>query len=675
MSDMREVLAGVKLPGDGAELPRLVHIINTHNEGVDVRQTIISFRAAYSGPYTAIVVADETTDGSCDDLSTDELFKEGDLCPACQKAALGYCCGSCDASLANGETAVVDDGHVEWMSCGSCDWTFDMNDDASTKIEVIRNNPRVGCGRAKEQARLEAEKLYPDCDYVIVHSDGHCRWLEGSLDEAVLLAYHNDIIVSPGVAPLHCPADEQPRIGADWGDRQTKLKHSHTTWGGSIVVDALGCKVDARGRPRKEYAFREATFWAIFLMSGKTLRDRLGGWNELPGRWGSQEIGLALRAWFADLPIVTMRDAVAGHRYRADQRKDKKPYSPYSIRTSERRANHRYTHQIVFSPKTCMKVWKPNWKELCPSAGAEQRIQESALGKQGAAFRSAYKRKTDAEFQETFCRNGWPNKLIPLKDITAVVLCYRRPENQQKCIDAIRKEGIKVWAWCNAGAKPPTGCDRIFTDSMNASTWGRYCIAPLVDTPWILFCDDDVELTGAGVRALRAGGALGIDNSGLIGAKFKPPGYDDYHKRSYFKSHDLREATPVDMLWPKGQLIYRDLAVQLFGEGNALWQEMRAAVGSTSGDDLVSTIVQSMLSAHREPFGRYAHVVPSSGKGYREHHGEGKKDSLTKQPGRLRKKRGTMKTWRGKYGWRSVDEHKAAGTFEQPAVSQKGGAD
>ena len=662
----KEILAGGSPPSgiilpdvDTAKMPRLVHIINTHNEGADVRQTVISFKAAYRGPYTALIIADGTTDGSCDGL--DPPLHTEDACPRCTTGELEWKGGLGLRGFA--------------ARCTSCGWKFGWADGVD-QVHIIHNKERVGCGCAKEQARLEAEQLYPNLDYVIVHSDGHCRWLEGDLNRCVLLAHANEVLVAPGVAPLHCPADEQPRVGKDiWGDRATKIKHSHTTWGGEIAVDALGCKVDACGRPRKPFSFRETTFWAIFLMSAKTLKDRLGGWNKLPGRWGSQEIGLALRAWFAGVPVVTSRDDVAGHRYRADQRKDNKPYAPYSIRTSERRANHRYVHQVVFSPKTCRKVWKPNWKELCPSKGGHQRLLDSDLDAQGKDYRKHYKRRTDEEFQKTFCPDGWPNKLVPLEDITAVALCYRRPENQQKCIDAIRKEGIKVWAWCNEGAKVPTGCERVFTDTGNASTWGRYCIAPLVETPWILFCDDDTELTSAGIRALRAGAALGIDNCGLIGAKFKPPGYDDYHKRSYFKSHKIREAVPVDMLWPKGQLIYRDLATMVFGQGWELWQRMRNAVGSTSGDDLISTIVQSLVQKDKEPFGRFPHVIPSAAPGYKEHHSEGKQYALTKQPGRITKKRRTMKIWRNEYGYRAVDEHIAAGTFDQPEPEDKEPAD
>jgi len=666
----RQILDGV-IVDDRAALPRLVHIVNTHKEGDDVRQTLISFKAAYAGPYTALIVADESTDGSCDNL--DPLIKHSDKCPRC-----------------GGENIATTEGRYK---CGGCDFALAWNSDAD-KVIVLRNKKRVGCGRAKEQARLHAESLYPDCDYVVLHSDGHCRWMEGSLNECVRIAHQNDVLVAPGVAPLHCPAHEQPRMCFDrenckqwkekkgakkpcstWGNkRHTKIKHSHTSWGGQIQVDALGCKVDALGKPSKAYVFRESTFWAVFLMSAKTLCDRLGGWNKLPGRWGSQEIGLALRGWFADVPVVTVRAAVAGHRYRADQRKDGKAYAPYSVRTSERRANHRYTHQLVFSPKLCRKIWKPNWKELCPSQGAQDKLVVSDLNVQGKDFRKNFKRRTDDDFRQTFAPNGWPTGLIPTDDITAVVLCYRRPVNQQKTIDAIRHAGIKTWAYLNMDSEAPDSdkaispkdCDRIFTDTANASTWGRYCIAPLVPTKWILFCDDDVELTSAGIRGLRAGAALGIDNCGLIGAKFKPPGYNDYHKREYHKSHKIRQAVPVDMLWPKGQLIFRDTAVQIFGALNEAWQDMRDAVGTTSGDDLVSTVVQSLLNQERHDFGRFPHVVPSSGKGYSEHHKEGKSHSLTKQPGRMKKKRNTMKLWRGeKYNWRSVDEVKQAREQEE----------
>jgi glycosyltransferase involved in cell wall biosynthesis len=552
----------------GAPLPKLTLCVNTYNEGEDVRNTVESFRSAYRGPFEAVVVADGTTDGSCDDLPE-------------------YC-------------------------------------------RVIRNDERIGCGKSKRQSTAAAT------GDVIVYADGHCRVIEGDLEEMARICASGICILAPGVAPLHCQPSEPTQAG---------YKGGSTSFGGFVWVAPHGARYESRWRPKALLEERTATWNAIFMMSRGTVA-RLGGWNAYPGRWGSQEIGLALRAWFAAVPIYAYRDTVCGHRYR--NWNGGRNVGPYGIRTTETRANHIYSHAAVFDPETTERVWKPIWRETTPTKHWWEVLARSDLSAQSELFGTACKRRTDAEFFETFCPDGMPRPPVPCDDITAIVLCYRRPRSQQRCVDAIRKHGIRrVWAWCNAGARPPRGATRVFTDSGNASTWARYAVAALAPTPWILFCDDDVELTGHGMMALRAGAAKWPGrNIGLIGSRFRPP-FDSYRRRTFRKAHQITLAEPVDMLWPKGQLLPRDLAQQVFGAAD-LWQRMREAVGSTSGDDLVAVVAQSLLG-HKPSL-----VVPAGGKPYKEH-AEASAHALSADGRRMKRKRGTVRLWR-EMGWRPVEE-------------------
>ncbi len=548
-----------------AALPRLVLCINTFNEGADVRETINSFRAAYSGPFAAIVVADGTTDGSCDDLGDD--------------------------------------------------------------VTVIRNAERVGCGRAKD---MIAQRILPDD--VVLHADGHCRVLEGTLDEIARIAAAHEVVIAPGVAPLHCQPNEQP--APDHGRK-------NTTWGGWIGATPRGAKVLPAGKPSEPYELRTSTWWAIFMFSGRTLLERLGGWNSLPGRWGSQEIGLALRTWFAAVPVITARDVVCGHRYRNWNKSGN--YAYYKIRTSETKANHRYVHGIVFDPETVAELWDPAWSELCPTEHGKVMVAASKFEEQRDHFQVNCKRRTDAEFFEAFYPDGPPVKPIPLADITAVILNYKRPKLIERCVTRLRKLGVpNRWVWCQEGAAPPKDATRVFTDSENSMTWARWSLIPLVETPWVLFVDDDVELTGDGLNSLRAyavrypGG-----NLGLMGGRFKPP-FTNYREVEYIKARRVEQAEPVDMLWPKGQLISRDLAQRVYGEAH-LWQRMREVVKGTSGDDLISGIAQGMLGLDPPV------VVPTCEAPYRES-SENSKYSLARQPGRYKAKRKSLPIWRS-MGW------------------------
>lgn len=562
-------------------LPHLTLCLNSHNEGPDLPQTILSAEAAYSGEFSCVIVADGTTDGSADGLPD-------------------YC-------------------------------------------TVIHNSTRVGCGQAKDQMTS------PPRETVYFHEDAHCRHLRGSLDEMARMAMQHDAIIVPGVAPLRCDPDMQPEPDAPF-------KGGSTCYGGKIRITERGCKIGPAWKPKEATAVRNATWWAVFMYGRATL-ERLGGWNAYPGQWGSQEIGLALRAWFADIPIIAMRDVVVGHRYqawwkseagRAYQARVGRRGNKYSTRRHATQANHRYAHQLVFDEATLDRYWRGAWKE---SQTADKMLADSRLEEQRAHYQEHCKRRTDEAFIEAFELNKPDTASMPATigsplaaNVTAVLLNYKRPKSLQRCVDRLHELGISnVWAWCQNNATPPAGADRIFRDSENASTWARWCVAPLVETDWILFIDDDCLLKQAGLDALLTARENGAGTYGLIGARFEWP-YDRYNTRTFYKSHQIERLEPVDMLWPKGMLIHRDVAQRAFGHAQ-LWQHMRRAVGSTSGDDLVAAVAQSL--AGEGPLW----VVPSNGKGYRELREETKGAALSKQPGRLKRKRGTVPQFRA-LGWR-----------------------
>jgi GT2 family glycosyltransferase len=103
-------------------------IINTHNEGVDLARTVRSYRAAKGdADLRFFIVADGTTDGSCDRLADEP------------------------------------------------------------DVVVLKPTDRLGCGQAKHLAIAVALRDFdPD---VFFHSDGHNRIIRGTLDlVAVLLS-------------------------------------------------------------------------------------------------------------------------------------------------------------------------------------------------------------------------------------------------------------------------------------------------------------------------------------------------------------------------------------------------------------------------------------------------------------------------------------------------------
>ncbi len=625
------------------KLPKLSLCINTRNEGPDVLQTIISFKNAYSGPFEAVVVDDASEDGSCDGL---------------WKGLARFTKASCSETQ---------EGTVRYHRIGTyCD------------LIVIRNEVPVGCGKAKAMAVAAAT------GDVIIHADGHCRVIRGPLDAMVKKAFKHDYILCPGVTPLHCAIDAQPA-------QDEHYKEGNTSYGGRItckpkkgkndeedhdMARSKGARVYGLWKPKEAaYARRSATWWAIFMFSKRTLK-RIGGWNEYPGIWGSQEIGLALRAWFADVPIYTVRDVICGHRYqthtsyKARQRELKaKGIKHYDTKARMTCANHMYAHQVVFDPETMEKLWRPLWRgRYDPQriGAAHGILAESKIELQSAHFRKNSKKRTDADFFAEF----WPDVMdfvpkqgavvpkvdtilpkeaqlrrdLSTSDITAVLLQYKRPLCMQQCVNALRRGGIEnIWVWCQNGAAPPEGATRVFTDSDNGRTWPRWELAASVPTKYVLHIDDDAEITAEGASALTEGIRRYSDRPvGLFGFSLKPP-FTDYLRRQYAWCHEIKADTEVDILYPKGYIWPRDLMQEVFGRAD-LWQRMRAECnGVTRGDDLIAYVALRMMGKPC-PI-----VVKTNGKGVIEHFTTARResggDSLDRQP-EYKLKRATLPIWK-----------------------------
>jgi len=510
-----------------------------------------------------------------------------------------------------------------------------------------------------------------------------------------------DVILCPGVPPLYCkPTTVPPRGDYGWAQVWTEAcnrahkeksyktvaakytkdggvpgefyKPPTTSYGGVIKIGDSGCKVDSKFHSALEYKQREATFWACFMFSKKTL-DLIGGWNAYPGRWGSQEIGLALRAKFAKVPIYAVRDVIVGHRYAVDKYHASKRGGKHSFRSSETTANSIYAHSIVFDEATIDGIFKPLWIKNHGEKrvkDAMNRIQaDDLLAGQEMHYKSTCKKLTDEEF---LAEHGLLDQLpraddspsvqahslaarsdvqrpaktqaITADDVTAIMLHYKRPVNLQRSIDALRTSGItNVWVWCNGRTDPPSGATRVFTDTDNGRTWPRWAIASLAPTKYVLHIDDDAEITEKGMAALIDGINRYPDRPvGLFGFSIEPP-YDSYMKRKYAWSHEIKADTEVDILYPKGVIWPRDMMQEIYGRAD-LWQRMRReCAGVTRGDDFIAYVALSMCGKPAPV------VVATDGKGVIEHvrsaGREDKGDCLAKQP-EYKLKRATMPIWR-----------------------------
>lgn len=548
-------------------VPSATFVINTRNEGPDVAETIKSIRGNYSGRMEVIVIADGTTDGSCDNLGPD--------------------------------------------------------------VRVILKDKPVGCGKAKS---IGAKLAKYD---IIFHGDGHHRVIRGSIDDMARLAMAMQAIVCPCLPPLRCAPDEQP-------EPDHKIKHE--SYGAELKVNMLP-KVDPYGsKPKGSITRTPGASFAFFCYPRKVLIERLGGWNEYPGNWGSQEIGLSLRAWFADVPVYCMRDVAVAHRFRSWNSGKNKYAKLYSTPRWQSKANSNYASRVVFAPETIERVWS---SRLPVDSRVTKALAESALDRQHAEFQKV-KRRTDREFFETFAPELL-KPMLPLEQITAIILSWKRPQSAQRCVDSLRKCGLEnIWVWCQENIEPPEGASVVMSCSANLGTWPRYAVAGLAQTSHVIFIDDDTLISAAGMDALRTGAMEFPDrNVGLFGMRFKAP-FNSYHKRSYFKSHNIDAPIEVDMLWPKGQIIPAQLVQRTFGHAD-VWNRMREAVGGNTGDDFVCFVAQQLIG-EKSPI-----VMPSRLKGLKELKDEAPKYALHRYPpGRYRSKAATFNIWR-EMGWKPLN--------------------
>ncbi len=312
-------------------------ILNTYNEGPDVRWTFESLAAAAGDvEIERIVLADGTTDGSCDNL-----------------------------------------------------------DDS---ILVLKPDTKVGIGKAKDIATQHAT------GDVLFYNDAHNRLQAGTLEDIARYCLdHEPCIVTPTVAPLRCKHGGWADKGKTkarcerWGSKDCQntcdkyadaagLDNCH--YGGKIELD-WGREEEmrvqpARHRPDQPESETGAVNFSTFAMSRKTL-EAIGGWNRYPGWWGSQELGVALRAQFARVPIILLRDVVILHRYRSWRRRDGSAIADYQTPEGHRTANQMYALRVVLDDLTWQETWLP-WFERKGDAPAMKLFAESEAEAQHAAF-------------------------------------------------------------------------------------------------------------------------------------------------------------------------------------------------------------------------------------------------------------------------------------------------
>jgi len=287
---------------------------------------------------------------------------------------------------------------------------FVIVDDASTdgsaselgeEVRVLRNETRIGCDRSKNRAMFAARA---EC---LWFADGHHNLVSGSAIELIESAMDLQAIVCPIIRHIAYDQFWQPYVLS----------------GQLLIPDpkALGLYSGFFESVRAEKLTNEIIPIDVpamtFVVSRSTLIERLGGINNYEGAYGSQERGIGLRAFMADVPIRVLSSVQVGHEFNCKDSPSRNhfPYRPQSGISVAKNAWHAYA--VVTIPETFDRYIRPalmsghGWRA---GAGTEQSL---IVKSEQEHFHRFCKKRADWELVEKIGLYRQELRGLPLNDI------------------------------------------------------------------------------------------------------------------------------------------------------------------------------------------------------------------------------------------------------------------
>ena len=197
----------------------------------------------------------------------------------------GRVAATCRDFLAAGadEVVVCADGTTD----GSCDALPEG-------ARVVRNETPLGCGKSKANATAAAS------GDVLLWVDAHQNVVSGDLRSMAERALNSGSIFCPAIANTSYDAD----FNASRLAGSTRLFFPNNT--GILPFSSSQYRHDPEQLPMMV---------GVGLCMSRQTFARVGGWNNFAGRHGSQERGMALRAFMAGVPVVCDGSVVVGHEF------------------------------------------------------------------------------------------------------------------------------------------------------------------------------------------------------------------------------------------------------------------------------------------------------------------------------------------------------------------------
>ncbi len=186
------------------------------------------------------------------------------------------------------EVILVDDGSTD----GSCEFARGREG-----VHLIRHDMPVGVGRSRNAGWREATG-----DVVTFH-DAHMRFPMGAIETLAAKAHSSGAVTAAGSTGM----------GGEGG---------FSGWGCDLFYnarDGLQGKW-CLGKPTQEWQRVPCMMGACYVIGRQTAQELEAAtghlWDDVAGRWGFSEQGLALKAFLLDIPILVNPSVVAEHLYR-----------------------------------------------------------------------------------------------------------------------------------------------------------------------------------------------------------------------------------------------------------------------------------------------------------------------------------------------------------------------
>jgi hypothetical protein len=140
--------------------------------------------------------------------------------------------------------------------------------------------------------------------------------------------------------------------------------------------------------------------------------------------------------------------------------------------------------------------------------------------------------------------------------VTAILLSYKRPLNMPAIIDSLRgqSEEVEIWVINNSDCGYFRE-DRSIHIPWNAGEWARYVFAPIVDTEYVLFQDDDWLITDDEFVEMAIEIHTAMAPDGIVGIGGRAIERDQPH---YIGRDPITSNGYTPFLWGHVQLFKRD---------------------------------------------------------------------------------------------------------------------